>query len=111
MRIPQQNVLGKVGGSSIPHEISGRRLLSDHGPPFPFRYVGRISRETDFSPLFVHGFAQFLAAGCAHVITGKNSRAVVLKEAAEDALKQAGLVDTLQGTPLAVLEPDIIAQR
>ncbi|MBO6893786.1 MAG: hypothetical protein JJ866_17735 [Roseibium sp.] len=111
LRVPQQNVAGKPDGALIPFEISGQRVLSDYGPPFPLRYVRRIFRETEFSPLFVHGFGLFLAAGCAHVVTGKNSRAEALRAAATDAFDRAGTYDATQGTSLPLLELDIIADR
>lgn len=111
LRIPQQTADGDPGGRIIPFEVIGQRLFSDYGPPFPFRYVRRVTRETEFSPLFVHGFSLFLAAGCAHVITGKNSRAEVLRQAASEAFDKAGGHDAQQGTPLPMIDLDIITDR
>ncbi|MCG8493865.1 MAG: hypothetical protein MI743_19765, partial [Sneathiellales bacterium] len=50
VRIPQQSVNGAPEGSIIPFEVSGQHLLSDYPPPFPLRYVKRVTRETEFSP-------------------------------------------------------------
>lgn len=111
LRIPLQNVNGEAGGTLIPFEVAGQKILTDYRPPFPLRYVRRVSREAEFSPLFVNGFSLFLAAGSAHVITGKNSRADALREAARQALEHAGSVDARQGTPLPMIDLDIIADR
>ncbi|MES0811297.1 hypothetical protein ABLO27_17560 [Roseibium sp. SCPC15] len=111
LRIPLQTVNGNPDGNVISFEIAGQHLLTDYAPPFPFRYLRRVTRETEFSPLFVHGFSLFLAAGCAHVITGKNSRAEALRQAANDAFEQAGGSDAQQGTPLPMIDLDIITDR
>ncbi|QFT68010.1 hypothetical protein FIU93_14575 [Labrenzia sp. THAF35] len=111
LRIPQQSVGGSPGGTIIPFEVVGQRIMSDHPPPFPLRHVRRVVREAEFAPLFVNGFALFLAAGCAHSITGKNSRAEALRQAAREAFDQAGTSDALQGTPLPMIDLDIIANR
>jgi len=111
LRLPQQSVNGEPGGRLIPFEVTGSRVLTDQAPPFPLRYVKRVTREAEFPPLFVHGFALFLAAGCAHVITGKNSRAEALREAALEAFDRAGTFDAAQGTPLPMIDLDIITDR
>ncbi|MEO9528405.1 hypothetical protein [Roseibium sp.] len=111
LRIPRQSVNGAPNGALIPFEVAGQKILTDYSPPFPLRYVRRVSREADFSPLFVNGFSLFLAAGCAHAITGKNSRADALRDAARQALEHAGSVDARQGTPLPMIDQDIIADR
>ena len=104
LRIPQQTVDGNPGGQLIPHEVVGQRIMSNYRPPFPFRYIRRVTSEAEFSPLFVNGFGLFLAAGCAHVITGKNSRAEALRQAATEALVTASKTDAQQGTPLPMVD-------
>lgn len=111
LRLPLQSSQGQAGGALIPFEVVGQRILTDQPPPFPLRYIRRVVRETEFSPLFVNGFALFLAAGCAHAITGKNSRAEALREAASQAFDQAGSADARQGTPLPMIDLDIITDR
>lgn len=111
LRIPQQSAGGDPSGQIIPFEVVGQRIMSNHAAPFPLRYVRRVTRESEFPALFVHGFSLFLAAGCAHVITGKNSRAEALRQAATDAFSQAGSFDTNQGTPLPMIELDILRNR
>jgi hypothetical protein len=111
LRIPQQTVAGEPDGRIIPFEVIGQRLMSDFAPPFPLRHIKRVTSEAEFSPLFVHGFSLFLAAGCAHVITGKNSRAEALRQAANEAFEQAGGFDAQQGTPLPSIDLDIITDR
>lgn len=111
LRLPQQCVDGKPGGRLIPFEVVGNRILTDQAPPFPLRYIKRVTREAEFPPLFVQGFALFLASGCAHVITGKNSRAEALREAALEAFDRAGTFDAAQGTPLPMIDLDIITDR
>ncbi|GAB4512966.1 MAG: hypothetical protein Tsb0019_10030 [Roseibium sp.] len=111
LRIPLQSENGEADGTLIPFEVVGQKILTDHGPPFPLRYIRRVLREAEFSPLFVNGLALFLAAGCAHAITGKNSRAEALREAAQRAFLHAGTVDARQGTPLPMIDLDIITDR
>lgn len=111
LRIPQQTIDGKPNGQLVKFEVVGQWIMSDCEPPFRLRYIKRVTREVEFSPLFVHGFALFLAAGCAHVITGKNSRAEALRQAATEAFDKAGTYDAMQGTPLPMVELDIIADR
>jgi hypothetical protein len=111
LRIPLQSENGEARGRLIPFEVVGQKILTDHAPPFPLRYVRRVLREAEFSPLFVNGFSLFLAAGCAHAITGKNSRAEALREAARQAFEHAGTADARQGTPLPMIDLDIITDR
>ncbi len=111
LRFPQQTFDGEPDAQPIRFEIVGQRLMSDFTPPFPLRYIRRVTREAEFPPLFVHGFALFLAAGCAHVITGKNSRAEALRLAAGEAFDRAGTYDATQGTPLPMIELDIVKNR
>ncbi|MHA7777412.1 hypothetical protein [Roseibium sp. M-1] len=111
LRLPQQSVNGAPDGRLIAFEIAGDRIMTNQAPPFPLRYIRRITREAEFPPLFVQGFALFLAAGCAHVITGKNSRAEALREAALEAFDRAGTFDAAQGTPLPMIDLDIITDR
>ncbi|WP_269580847.1 hypothetical protein [Roseibium sp. Sym1] len=111
LRMPLQSVNGEVGGTLIPFEVAGQRILSNQAPPFPLRFVRRVVREAELSPLFVHGFSLFLAAGCAHAITGKNSRAEALQQAAGEAFDRAGAADAKQGTPLPMIDLDIITDR
>jgi len=111
LRIPQQTEDGEADGSIIPFEVVGQRIMTDRAPPFSLRHIRRVIREAEFSPLFVHGFSLFLAAGCAHVITGKNSRAEALRQAAREAFDQAGTFDAMQGTPLPMIDLNIITDR
>ncbi|KZM47497.1 hypothetical protein [Labrenzia sp. OB1] len=111
LRIPQQTVDGAPDGALIRFEVAGQWIMTDRAPPLPLRYISRVTRESEFSPLFVHGFALFLASGCAHVITGKNSRAQELREAASQALESAETYDAGQGTPLPMADLEIIEGR
>ncbi len=111
LRIMQQTLDGRPDGRIVRFEVVGTRIMSDREPPFPLRYIRRVTREADFSPLFVHGFALFLAAGCAHVITGKNSRSEALRQAAAEAFDRAGTHDAGQGTPLPMVDLDIVTGR
>ena len=111
LRLPQQTDRGEPDGAIVPYEVVGQRIMTDQASPFPLRYIRRVTREVEFSPLFVHGFGLFLAAGCAHVVTGKNSRAEALRQAAHDAFETAGAADALQSTPLPMAELDIIENR
>jgi len=111
LRLPLQSENGEADGALIPFEVIGQRILSNQPPPFPLRYIRRVNRETEFSPLFVQGLSLFLAAGCAHVITGKNSRAESLRAAAREAFEQAGIADAQQGTPLPMIDLEIITDR
>ncbi|WP_305986121.1 hypothetical protein [Roseibium sp. MMSF_3544] len=111
LRIPQQTFEGNPDGNVIAFEVIGEKILTDHEAPFPLRYIRRVTRETEFPPLFVHGFSQFLAASAAHVITGKNSRAEALRQAALETFQQAGSHDATQGTPLPMVDLEIITDR
>ncbi len=111
LRLPQQTIGGRPDGAIVPYEVVGQWIMTDQPPPFALRYIKRVEREAEFSPLFVHGFGLFLASGCAHVITGKNSRAEALRQAATEAFDQAGVADALQGTPLPMVELDIVTDR
>ncbi|MEQ8779945.1 MAG: hypothetical protein RIE06_09835 [Roseibium album] len=111
LRIPQQTVGGKPDGQIVSFEVVGQKILSDQKPPFPFRYIRRVTREIEFPPLFVHGLALFLASSCAHVITGKNSRAEALRQATQEAFERAGTTDAAQGSPLPLANLDIITDR
>lgn len=111
LRLPQQTVDGMPNGRIIPHEVVGQKILTDQAAPFPLRYIRRVTSEATFPPLFVNGFSLYLAAGCAHVITGKNSRAEALRQAASEVFAQAGRHDAIQGTPLPMIDLDIITDR
>lgn len=111
LRIPLQTAGGAASGTPVAYEIVGQRLLSDQPPPFPLRYIRRIEREADFPPLFVQGFALFLAAGCAHVLTGKASLADALRQASRKAFETAAAADARQGTPLPMIDLEIVTER
>lgn len=111
LRLPQQTVDGMPDGQIVPYEVIGQKILTDQSAPFPLRYVRRVTREAEFPPLFVHGFALFLAAGCAHLITGKNSLADAMRQAAREVFTQAGTSDAIQGTPLPMIDLDIVTDR
>lgn len=111
LRIPQQTEGGEPDGQLIAFEVVGGKIFSNHEAPFPLRYIKRVTREAEFPPLFVHGLALFLASSCAHVITGKNSRAESLRQAAQDVFEHAGSNDAAQGTPLPMVDLDIITNR
>lgn len=111
IRIGIQTEDGKRTGRVVPYEIVGQRIMTDCEAPFKLRYVKRVINEAEFSPLFVHGFALFLASGCAHIITGKNNKAENLSIRANDALDRAGMTDAQQGTPAPALELELIEER
>ncbi len=96
LRLPIQRKDGSVNGPRIPLEVIGQKIMTDEEPPFPLRYVRRVTTENEFSALFVEAFALWLAAGAAHVITGKNSLVQTLQQQTEKMISEAKRADAMQ---------------
>lgn len=111
LRLPVQTETGDRNGRRVKFEVIGSKLMTDCPPPFRLRFVRRIATEAQFPPLFVHGFSCFLAAGLAHVLTGKNSLAQTMQQEAENALDVASTVDAQQGEPEPMEPSEIIDCR
>ncbi|WP_150524027.1 hypothetical protein [Roseibium sediminis] len=111
LRVPLQTEGGRRDGAPIPLEVMGGKILTDAPAPFHLRYVRRIDRESEFSPLFVEAFSYYLAAGAAHVIAGKNSLVQTMTQEAERVLSEARATDAMQSTPQLEIMPEVIAVR
>lgn len=102
---------GKRRSAPIDHEVEGRKILTNKSTALYIRYVQDITNEGLFDPLFVEAFAFYLAAGCAHVITSKNSLVQTMQDAFRRSVDDAGKVDAMQGTPDPEITSDYITVR
>lgn len=90
---------GEEAGRALPFKLEGRDILTDPPAPLMLRYVRRIDDTGLFDPLFCEALALTLAHKAAHFVTGKQSYAQALAEAARAVIAEAQVVDALEGTP------------
>ena len=111
LRLPVQRADGSAHGKRLQYEVIGRKLMADVEPPFRLRYVRRVASEFEFSAAFVNAFAFYLAAGCCHVVTSKNSLKQTLQEQARRAIAEARLQDARQSGVRPQSDFDVEAMR
>lgn len=99
LRLLPLTCYGKLNGDPIPHEIEGRRILTDAKAPLKIRYVERVEDTGRFDPLFTQLFAAELALRAANWITGKQSYAERIAQMVTQLNEQATLLDGLEGSP------------
>lgn len=105
------NRQGYHNGQPVTHEIEGGKILTNETAPLYLRYIARVTTEGDFDILFCTALAAMLAEEMAHWITGKASFAQVATAKRVDAVKQARLLDSIQGTAESVNDDDVINVR
>lgn len=86
-------------GGPIRHAIEGRYIATDWEAPLKIRYIKRVTDASQFDVLFVDALAKTLAGRLASYITGKQSYGERMMQMAAEAVKQARLLDALEGTP------------
>jgi hypothetical protein len=84
---------------SLDFQVEGRKLLTNAGSPRPIRYLADITDPRIFDPMFVDALATRLAWKAASFITGKMNYAQLCQQAHANALMQAQMIDSLEGTP------------
>jgi hypothetical protein len=102
---------GYSNSPPIQHAIEGRVIFTDASGPLKVRYIRRIEDETLFDASFANAFPIALAFRAASLITGKQSYAQALREAAREALEQAKQDDVLESTPDQVIDDDFVTGR
>ena len=96
----------------VPFEHEEGVILTNHRPPIPLIYTGRVTDPTRFTPLFARVLAMQLALYAAHSITGKSSYVQKASNLLSEAWEQARLSQSLSaGTPQSQNRHDIIAIR
>lgn len=99
LRILPLEYMAEQNGGAIRHVVEGRYIHTDAEAPLKVRYVKQVTDTTQFDVLFVDALAKTLAGRLAGFITGKQSYAERMMAMAQDALKEARLLDALEGTP------------
>ncbi len=80
-------------------EISGRRLLTDLGPPLPIRYIGRITNPARWDAMVVKAFEARLAWQAAYLASGSAALAEQMARIYNERLEAAKTIDAQEGTP------------
>jgi hypothetical protein len=102
---------GYANSPPIPHTIEGRMIFTDTSGPLKIRYIRRIEDETQFDALFTQAFQATLAFRAASLITGKQSYAQALREAAREAVEAAKDADVQEGSANTVIDDDWVNGR
>lgn len=80
-------------------EISGRRLLTDLGPPLPIRYIARIINPAFWDALTIEALEARLAWRAAYKATGSSALSEAMQSIYDQRLEEAKSVDAQEGTP------------
>lgn len=111
IRVHYVNADGKFNGTPVKYEVDGGKIATDQAAPLYLRYIKREVLEGNFDILFCQALAAIIAEALAHWITGKASYLQIAQQARADAVKQAKLLDSIQGTSQQVNEDEVITAR
>lgn len=99
LRVLPLTVEGAENGADVAHKIEGQKILTDATSPLPVRYIKRIDNTGLFDNNFADVLAAALAQKAAHFITGKQSYAQAMGAIFQNAMMEAQMIDSLEGTP------------
>ena len=111
LRLLPLTVAGDMNGSPIWHVVEGLYLLTDEPAPLKVKYIARIENPGLFDPNFVNALVHILANKAAHWMTGKAGFAEKLRDPTREAIFNAQLLDSLEGSAASPADYDIIAAR
>jgi len=111
LRLIPLTTCGHYEGVPIPHEVEGGRVLTDHAGPLRVRFVARIENYNRYPPIFIEALAGYLAMKCAHWLTGKQGYQQIAQGLFEEAIRNAWLVDAIEGTSPRAADDEWVNQR
>ncbi len=111
IRVHYVNRGGYHNGQPVTYEIEGGKIVTNEAAPLYLRYIRKVTTEGDFDILFCTALAASLAEELSHWITGKTSFTQLASAKRQDAVKQARLLDSIQGTAESVNDDDVINVR
>lgn len=102
---------GEFNGDPVPHILEAGYVLTNKAGPLKVRLLVRVNEPARFDPLFTNALVHLLAMKAAHWMTGKQSFVQLLQGPARDAMNDAQLIDSLEGTPEDPADNDILNAR
>lgn len=89
---------GVFEGVPIPHEVEGRKILTDMSAPLKVRLVTRSENYDAYPASFVEALSARLATKMAHWLTGKSNYVQIAQGLYKEAMDAAWASDAIQGT-------------
>ena len=89
---------GTIEGAPIQYEEEGDYILTNKSGPLKVRYVSRFENYDKYPAALQEALSAAIAAKMAHWLTGKSNFASVARQAYQDAMKDAWLIDAISGT-------------
>lgn len=102
---------GLSEGTPIPHEIEGGKIFTDALGPLKVRYVARTEDYARYPAVFVEALSAYLASKAAHWITGKQGYQQIALQMFSESMRNAWLVDAIEGTAPRAADNEWISQR
>lgn len=102
---------GAYEGVPFEHEIEGGKLLSNATEILRIRYVARTEDYDRYPAPFVEVLSARLAMKMAHWATGKVSYAQVAQSIHQEAMRNAWLINAIEGTPERAADDDWVRAR
>lgn len=99
LRVLPLTVDGNENSKPVRHKIEGQNILCDLPGPINVRYIRQVDNTGLFDIQFVNVLAIALGQKAAHFITGKASYAQSLSQIAQNAMLEAQMTDSLEGSP------------
>lgn len=92
-------------------DVVGREVHTDEGAPLYVEYIGRVTDEALFHPMFVEYFAAKLAEKVAYRVTGKANLAPDMREYAKGLARDARWKSAVATGRRPQKEGDLLASR
>ncbi len=111
LRLIPLTTCGRYEGTPIPHEVEDGKVLTNYGGPLKVRYVARVEDYNRYPPIFIEALAGYIAMKCAHWLTGKQGYQQIAQGLFSEAMRNAWLVDAIEGTSPRAADSEWIDQR
>lgn len=102
---------GNYEGYPIPHEVESGKILTNATAPLKIRYVARVEAYASYPAVFIEALAGYMAMKCAHWVTGKQGYQQIAQGLFAEAMRNAWLVDAIEGTSPRAADDEWVAQR
>lgn len=102
---------GNYEGRPIPHEVEDGKILTNANAPLKIRYVARVEAYASYPAVFIEALAGYMAMKCAHWVTGKQGYQQIAQGLFAEAMRNAWLVDAIEGTSPRAADNEWVAQR
>lgn len=111
LRILPLTECGSQNGRPIIFEVESGFILTNKSAPLRVRYIWRNDKPNEYDPNFIVALTHMLAMRAAMFMTNKASFAKDLSAPLTQALAEAQLLDSLEGSPAEPADDDIIRAR